>query len=58
MSDILAYLQAHPLLLLLVVVFVGLTVLRIVAKLACLAVLIIGGLAVGGFVVGLMRGIL
>lgn len=49
-----AYLAAHPLLWLVIVAFVGLLVLRVVAKLACLAVLVIAGLIIESAVLGVL----
>lgn len=54
MEAMTAYLDAHPVLWALIGLFVLVTVLRIVAKLACLAVLVIIGLSVVGTVAGIL----
>jgi len=54
MASLTAYLDAHPILWAVLGLFVLVTVLRIVAKLACLAVLLIIGLAVVATVAGIL----
>lgn len=56
MDQIIAYLNAHPLLWLAVAAIIGLTVLRIIAKIACLAVCIAAGLIVAGTLLALFQG--
>lgn len=56
MTTAMAFLHAHPLIWLLVGIFVVVTVLRILARIACLGVLIVVGIAVVGFIEGVLRG--
>ena len=57
MDQIIAYMNAHPLLWLAVAALVALTLLRIIAKLACLAVCLIGGAIVVSFALALLKGL-
>jgi len=51
-------LTAHPMLLIAVVLIAGIFVLRIVAKLACLATLILIGLVLAGAGAGILKGLI
>lgn len=51
------FISAHPLVWLVVVAIGALLVLRLLARLACLAVLIVGGVILLGFAGAVMRGL-
>lgn len=57
MEQIITYLNAHPLLWLVAAAFVGLTVLRIVARIACLAICIAADVIATGAALALFRGL-
>jgi hypothetical protein len=57
MESISAFTSAHPALWLVILAVVGLVVLRALARLACLATLVIGFVILAGFGTAVMKGL-